>query len=603
MKRTAEQKRELSLTRLAVILQEGSLTPRERRLGRILDFFGVPWKTVAVPEFPGVNTGSVQCTAFGPLRAVATAVEQAQRTAPCVSRLAAFYAYADDDLRANESGIRSLCGDANLSFHEAPAGNHSLRISRQLDDLTGPMSGLEVSLQLGNENAVLVDTLPDLESGFATIMSAAGVPVFVRIHRNDVPIFFCTSSQMVDIDELVTERFYDVKEHFCSVVPLVMFLRFMFPDLAWHPQELGACLIIDDPLLRSRYGFCNFAHLRDLMQRHGFTMNIAFIPWNWRRTSPAAADFFRDQSRLFSVSIHGCDHVAGEFGAASTAVLDSRTRLAQSRMRNHEARTGIKHDPIMVFPQGIFSSGCPEILKRNGLLAAVNTETVPVDSHNSRTRIRDVWDVAITSYGGFPIFTRRYASDGLENFAFDLLLGKPCLIVAHHDFFQDGGAELIALIEKLQSLNSSVRWRPLGEVARRACRRRANGVCAEEVEMYGAELLLDNPSDQTIEVRIRKRESQANLISEILCDEKPVIWAADFDYLMFGERILPHSERRFQVIYREQADATVIRRSLRYEMCVAARRMLSEFRDDYLSKSRFLSATATRLKSAFTRAN
>ena len=38
----------------------------------------------------------------------------------------------------------------------------------------------------------------------------------------------------------------------------------------------------------------------------------------------------------------------------------------------------------------------------------------------------------------------------LENFAFDLLLGKPCLIVSHHEFFKDDCARLIELIEKLQ---------------------------------------------------------------------------------------------------------------------------------------------------------
>ena len=99
---------------------------------------------------------------------------------------------------------------------------------------------------------------------------------------------------------------------------------------------------------------------------------------------------------------------------------------------------------------------CPKVLKRNGFLAAVNTETSPADPTSVGTQIRDVWDVAIMRYGDFPIFTRRYAHHGLENFAFDLLLGKPCLIVSHHDFFKDGCAELIELIENLRSLNCSL---------------------------------------------------------------------------------------------------------------------------------------------------
>jgi hypothetical protein len=270
-------------------------------------------------------------------------------------------------------------------------------------------------------------------------------------------------------------------------------------------------------------------------------------------------------------------------------------------MRNHEERTGIHHDPVMIFPQGVFSSVCPEVLKRNGFLAAVNTETVPVDFPSVGTRIRDVWDVAIMTYGGFPIFTRRYAFHGLENFAFDLLLGKPCLIVSHHDFFKDGSAGVIELIEKLRSLNCCLRWRPLGEVIRRACRRRVTEMGVEGVEMYGSELLIDNPLDQVINVHVRKRENQADLVAEVRCDQKPVMWTTEDGHLVFEERIGPCSERHFQVFYRKQDEAEKVGRSLRFELSVAARRILSEFRDDYLSRSRFLSATAASLKNVITK--
>jgi hypothetical protein len=272
-------------------------------------------------------------------------------------------------------------------------------------------------------------------------------------------------------------------------------------------------------------------------------------------------------------------------------------------MRNHEVRTGIRHDPIMVFPQGVFSSVCPDVLKRNGLLAAVNTEAVPVDPDGARTRIRDVWDVAIMTYSGFPIFTRRYAFHGLENFAFDLLLGKPCLIVSHHDFFREGGAVVIEFIEKLRSLNCCLRWRPLGEVIRRACRRRVSGEGVEEVEMYANDLVIVNPSDRVVEARVRKREKQADLVAEILSDGKGTAWTAEKDNLVFSENILPRSETRLKVVYREGAEAGRVGRSLRFELSVATRRILSEFRDEYLSRSRFLTTTAISVKNVLTKAS
>jgi hypothetical protein len=587
------------MARMARILVDSGPSSSPLRLGRVLDFFGVPWEAVDVSKLSEPKHSQDQVV-FGSAPTIALALEKMPPGIDSMSRPAAFYVYTGDDRCASEHALRFLCGEAHLSIREAPTGNLSLRVSREEADVAGPMAGLEILSQMRREDAVVVS---GGRSRSATIISAGSDPVFIRFQERDVPVFFCASSHMVDIDQPVGPGFYDVRNHFCSVVPLVMFLRLMFPDVAWRPQELGACLIVDDPLLRQRYGACDFVMLRDLMLRHEFTTNIGFIPWNWRRTSSAAGEFFRNESERYSVSVHGCDHIGAEFGTTSPEVLNNKAKLAQSRMQKHEARTGIHHDPVMIFPQGVFSSVCPEVLKRNGFLAAVNTETVPVDSTSARTKIRDVWDVAIMTYSSFPIFTRRYAFHGLENFAFDLLLGKPCLIVSHHEFFKDGGAGLIELIEKLRSLNCSLQWRPLGDVIRRACRRRISAEGVEEVEMYGNELLVDNPSEQAIQVRVRKREAQADVVAETLCDGKPVTWTSEVDHLVFGEKIPSRSERRFRVVYREQADAANVDRSLRFELSVAMRRILSEFRDDYLSRSRFLNTTASSLKNVFMRAS
>ena len=581
---------------MAIVLCEGSLTTWQLRLGRILDFFGVPWEEVDVSKLADKASGRPEHVVFGMAQTVADALMREQGAESAVARHAGFYIHINDDHGASERGLQFLLRGTDLSLGEAPSGKVPIRISSELAEVTGAMAGLEVSSRLRKEDAIVVSGVTGGEPRFATVISAGGAPVFFRFKWNAIPVFFCASSYMVDIGQTLHPGFYDVKDHFCSVVALVMFLRFMFPEVAWRPRELSACLIVDDPLLKQRYGSCDFGQLRDLMQQHRFTTNIAFIPWNWRRTSRAASDFFSNESEHFSVSIHGCDHIGAEFGATSLEVLDDKAKLAQSRMRNHEARTGIHHDAVMVFPQGVFSSACPEVLKRNGFLAAVNTETVPVDSHSTKTRIRDVWDTAIMSYSTFPIFTRRYPFHGLENFAFDLLLGKPCLIVAHHDFFKDDCAGLIELIEKLQSLNCSLRWHPLGEAIRRACRHRATQAGVEEVEMYGNELLIDNPSDREIDLRVHKWESHADLVAEILSDGKPVPWTTETDHLVFGERIWPHSEKRFQVVYREHAGAGKVGRSLRFELSVAVRRILSEVRDEYLSGSSFLSTTTAHFK-------
>ena len=573
------------MSKRAILLSEANTASEQPRLAGILDFFGVSWENAEVATFWDLHNEDQNSVVFGSVRAVSAVLALVQNAESSSAQNVTFYAYAGADRRESERALQTLTGSDDIFLREAPDRTLSLSVTRDHPELTGPMSGLEIPSQLRPEDSILVGEL-DAKFALTSVVAVEGAPVFARFQVNAVAVFLNASPHLLDIDQEVGPAYYDVKEHFCSVVPLVMFIRHMFRDSAWQPQELGACLIIDDPLLKQRYGSCDFRTLRDLMHRYGFTTNIGFIPWNWRRTSHSDAEFFRQEYGPFSVSIHGCNHTAGEFGESSPLVLNNRAKLAQSRMKRHEARTGLRHDSVMIFPQGVFSSASTKVLKRTGYIAAVNTELVPVDSDAARTRIRDAWDVAIMRYGDFPIFTRRYAHHGLENFAFDLLLGKPCLIVTHHDFFSDNCKRLIELIEKLQSLSCTLHWRPLGEVIRRACRRRIDesGLC--EIEMYGSELLVENPLDETVNVRVRKRENEADLVTEVRCNLEPISWTREDGYLFYESRIEPSSEKYFQTLYSEPREAGSPMQSLPFELSVAIRRVLSEVRDEYLSKRR-----------------
>jgi hypothetical protein len=53
--------------------------------------------------------------------------------------------------------------------------------------------------------------------------------------------------------------------------------------------------------------------------------------------------------------------------------------------------------------------------------------------------------VAILRYGQFPIYTRRYMHHGIENFAFDGLLRKPCFLVGHHELLRDHGKKFVGI--------------------------------------------------------------------------------------------------------------------------------------------------------------
>src|SRR5208283_4412128 len=147
-----------------------------------------------------------------------------------------------------------------------------------------------------------------------------------------------------------------------------------------------------------------------------------------------------------SLVVHGCDHTAGEFAERSPALLDRKIRTSIQRMERFRRTASIEADRVMVFPQGQFSPETGRALKLNGFVAAVNTEVSPAQRAANETTIADLWSVAIMKYGTFPILTRRYPHHGIENFAFDAILGKPCLIAAHHEAFKDHARNLVDFV-------------------------------------------------------------------------------------------------------------------------------------------------------------
>jgi hypothetical protein len=585
------------VSKTAILVSAGEPTKQEGRLARILDFFGVPWSLIEPEELQKRTGEGSEPVVFCSIEMLAPLLNKQHGT----SR-ASYYAYSSENRSASERGLQALFGSPHISLQPASAKEVVISVSRDFLDYSGVMSGIHCSVRLGTQDNLLLGLGSDC-CEVETLVTADDYAVFAHLHHEAGSIFICASSNMVDLDQPVGAGFYDVKGHFCSAVPLVMFIRGMFPDTAWSPQELGACMIIDDPLLRRRYGFCDFTVLRQAMQRYEFTTNIAFIPWNWRRTSSRNGSFFNSEPRDFSISVHGCDHTKAEFGDTSSVQIAGKALLAQSRMRKHESRTGISHDAVMVFPQGVFSSVCPEVLKRAGFLAAVNTEIEPSNAGGSVTTIRDVWSVAIMRYGSFPVFTRRYAHHGLENFAFDLLLGKPCLIVAHHEFFKNNCEHAIELIQQLRSLHCSLQWRSLAEVIRRACRQRPAASGGIEVEMFGTELRLTNPYDHDLNIQFRKAEAQPDSVEQVQRDGLPLAWGM-IDNELRGEAVSPaHHSMNIRIAYRQRDVPSRARRRLRFEISVAGRRLLSEFRDDYLSRSFLMKPTAGPAKALARKAN
>jgi hypothetical protein len=372
----------------------------------------------------------------------------------------------------------------------------------------------------------------------------------------------------------------------------VLYIKWAFEDSCWSAPETNACLVIDDPVLKSTHGFVNFQQLLSLMKRHKFSTNIAFIPWNWRRSAPEVIQLFKENPENYSISVHGCDHTRAEFGSADRQCLYWKAKQALERMNRHESITGIRHDRVMVFPQGIFSEAAMSALKHTELIAAVNSDVISVDPHPRAMTISDVWDIAVMRYSNFPIFTRRYPWEGIENFAFDALLGKPVLILIHHDYCSDHCARPVDFVDRLNALKCRLTWRSLGDIVRRSCRQRELSPGTVEVEMYATEVRLENRSEQPKRFLIKRRECEPSAIREICGGFGPIAWNSVNGHINFEMELGSRESKTVSIRFHRLAENGSNGNNLPYRLKAMLRRYLCEVRDNYIvpMRSRFAGA-------------
>jgi predicted deacetylase len=228
-----------------------------------------------------------------------------------------------------------------------------------------------------------------------------------------------------------------------------------------NSRETLACLVIDDPLLKPKYGCLDYKELLDAMKRHNFFTEIAFIPWNYRRSDTKTVQLLADNADYFSVCVHGCNHTDNEFFGGDYRELRTLLSTALWRMEQHKLFTGLPYDPVFVFPQGRFSSVAIQALKDQGFFAAFNSTLratdvkEPPDSEYLRP--------ATTMYHDFPLFLRRYPKEK-SGFVSDLTNGRPIIIVEHHNVFRDGYKTITDLVDWVNSLGN-IKWMSLYHIA------------------------------------------------------------------------------------------------------------------------------------------
>lgn len=559
----------------------------DRRVERLLEFFGVRYEKRRVTEFAlGEPTSGKKHRLMCAAQTFSRLTEGLQNPSSGPNGLAqqlhSAFLYSNGDPVALENIVRQLSG-ASIPVRRGAKSHTQWHVADEPDGICGAMRGLSVhpaATTLGR-----CDFFERNENSVTPLIASGDNAAFLKVTSQQIP-FFVSSVSPLDIDAELTTRNFDVRDHLFSAVPVVSYIRWAFARGSWNAREASACLVIDDPLLKARYGFVRFRELLTLMKQLRFSTSIAFIPWNWRRSNARIVQLFKDNPDHYSLCIHGCDHTAGEFSVSDRKRLGAVASEAVRRMSLHERRTGLAHDRIMVFPQGLFSNEAIGALKGSGFHAAVNTEVHSNPPATRKLRISDVWDVAVMSYGDFPIYTRRYPAQAIENFAFDLLLGKPCLVVIHHDFCSDGYAQLSHFIGQLNALKVPIVWRSLGDVLRRGYRQREVSLDSIEIEMYGSEALIENTSERAKSYLIRRREPRPHGIESLHAGSRQLAWESIGDYVESKLKLGPGETTLLTLRFKVAEDVAHGHQNFVHRAKTMLRRYLSEARDNYVAPAK-----------------
>jgi hypothetical protein len=438
------------------------------------------------------------------------------------------------------------------------------------------------------------------QSQYSVLIRIGQRPFFVCEKDQDQQLMLLACKKITDLDAPVPND-TAILQFFSSLVPIMMFISSTSSNRFWHNDSPRACFIIDDPLLKRRYGFLEYRRLLEVMERKRFCTSIAFIPWNYRRSNRRVTELLAASPSRYSLSVHGCDHTAGEFGSTNLLLLREKAQKALNRMMLHQQLCGLPFDDVMVFPQGIFSTVALKELKSCGYLAAVNSTPYPVDVEDNHLALRELLDVAVTRFSNFPVFIRRYPKT-LAELALDLFLGKPALVVEHHGYFRDGYDALVEIVEKLSALDGRLEWARLGEICSRTCLKRLAENGDIHVKFYTDRFWLRNNADYPQNYLLFRQQLPEEPLKGVTIDGRHVDYNQGVDVLKVPLCLDAGQEVEIQVRSGKfDEPAMSFPRARIHNGRVFVRRLLSEFRDNYMGKSGYLSRMASSTQNLFAR--
>src|SRR5262249_43299605 len=268
-----------SLLEKALLIVGDYPSTDDRRAERLLEFFGVSYKTRKGTD---LRLSEISQAATSPkVRLLCKAetfghVLQEMKTSHGVNgfgqQIHSVFLYSDGNTDGLANIVSQLIGSKVLISRGAK-DDTEWHITDDPEGLCGAMRGL-----CANPSPATVESYDFLDiNGTSAIplVSTGSKTAFLKVIWGSMPVFV-TSAGLIDIDPKLEARNFDVRDHLFSAVPIVSYIRWAFPRCSWNAPEPSACLVIDDPLLKARYGFVRFHELLTLMKKVRFSTSIAF---------------------------------------------------------------------------------------------------------------------------------------------------------------------------------------------------------------------------------------------------------------------------------------------------------------------------------------
>ncbi len=299
-------------------------------------------------------------------------------------------------------------------------------------------------------------------AGEQVLATCAGSPVWVRQASMQV---VAGAPGELELGEALRSRV--IAGRFLEVLPLVHFLRQLQCAQPWDQPPLRACLVFDDPNLRSTaYGHINFQELAAHARHHGYHAAVASIPLDYRTIDPAAAALFRQNPAQISLAVHGNNHERMEL--LRIRDYDAATALgaqALQRVARFESRFGLRVCRVMCAPHELCSDVMMRAMFRLGFEALTLEPLLSYPTENSWGAGLDGFECTRIGGGGLPVIPRYPLSSDPEDLTLRAFLNLPLVVYGHHGDVESGLDAVLAVVERIAALGP-VSWLSLSQIAR-----------------------------------------------------------------------------------------------------------------------------------------